>query len=142
MEKLFAYALLCSEGFDVWNQYADTLDMLFMADPENDTCLSLEGMKPREAVLHSISVMQGSEFDAECFGKALMASLQGIYQKTPLPVFAGKMYSLWNKLPSRIDQDEPFFTLCYADDCLSYGDERQCRELYEKAIHYYDKTGG
>ncbi len=41
-------------------------------------------------------------------------------------------------MPRDIGQKEPFLTLCYADDCLSYHDEEQCRKLYEKAMCYYD----
>ena len=40
MEELFVYALLYSEGFDVWSLYADKLDRLFMEDMENETCLT------------------------------------------------------------------------------------------------------
>ena len=36
MEELFVYALLYSEGFDVWPLYADMLDKLFIEDPENE----------------------------------------------------------------------------------------------------------
>ena len=50
MEELFVYALLYSEGFDVWSSYADILDKLFIEDTKNDTYLSLEGMTPKEAV--------------------------------------------------------------------------------------------
>lgn len=138
MEKLFVYALLYSEGFDVWASYADILDMLFIENLENEEYLSLEMMRPKEAVLHSISVMYRSEFDSEYFGKILMKSLQQIYENISIEVFAKKMYSLWKKLPQHICKEEPFFTLSYADDCLSYGDEYQCRQLYEKAMYYYD----
>ena len=138
MEKLFVYALLYSEGFDVWASYADTLDMLFIENLENEEYLSLEMMRPKEAVLHIISVMYRSELYSEYFGKILMKSLQQIYKNISIEVFAKKMYSLWKKLPQHICKEEPFFTLSYADDCLSYGDEYQCRQLYEKAMYYYD----
>ena len=69
-----------------------------------------------------------------------MWSLLRIYEDTDIAVFAGKMYSLWNKLPRDTGREEPFLTLCYADDCLSYHDEAQCRKLYEKAMRYYDQT--
>ena len=137
MEELFVYALLYSEGFDVWLLYADKLDKLFVENMENETYLSLEGMAPKEAVLHTLSIMDESEFDMESFGKILMQSLLRIYEDTGIELFARKMYSLWNKLPRHIGQNEPFFTLCYADDCLSYHDEEQCRLLYEKAMRYY-----
>ena len=51
MEELFVYALLYSEGFDVWSLYADKLDRLFMEDMENETCLTLEGMADRKSVV-------------------------------------------------------------------------------------------
>jgi hypothetical protein len=137
MEELFVYALLYSEGFDMWPSYTGTLDKLFIEDPENEIYLSLEGMAPKEAVLHTLSIMDESEFDMESFGKILMQSLLRIYEDTGIELFARKMYSLWNKLPRHIGQNEPFFTLCYADDCLSYHDEEQCRLLYEKAMRYY-----
>lgn len=38
----------------------------------------------------------------------------------------------------KIKLEEPFYILSYADDCLGYGDEKQCRELYENALNYYD----
>ena len=131
------YALLYSEGFDVWAMYSDTLDKLFIENPEDENYLSLEGMAPKEAVLHTIAIMHRNTFDTGYFGKILMESLRQIYENIRLETFAKKMYSLWNKLPGFVDKEEPFFTLCYADDCLSYGDEYQCRQLYEKAMNYY-----
>lgn len=138
MEELFVYALLYSEGFDVWVMYSTMLDQLFIEDPDNENYLSLEEMVPKEAVLHTIAMMYTSTFDSASFGKALMKALQQLYETIPIDIFAKKMYSLWKKLPKLVDQEEPFYTLCYADDCLSYGDEYQCRQLYEKAMHYYE----
>ena len=46
MEKLFVYALLYSEGFDMWAMYSNTLDKLFIENPEDENYLSLEGMAP------------------------------------------------------------------------------------------------
>ena len=137
MEKLFVYALLYSEGFDMWAMYSNTLDKLFIENPEDENYLSLEGMAPKEAVLHTIAIMHRNTLDTGYFGKILMESLRQIYENIRLETFAKKMYSLWNKLPGFVDKEEPFFTLCYADDCLSYGDEYQCRQLYEKAMNYY-----
>lgn len=141
MEELFAYALLYCEGFDVWTSYTDALDKLFIENPENEEYLSLEGMTPKEAVMHSIFLMHKmhkSEFDAEYFGKILMKSLQQIYENIDIEVFGRKAYSLWKKLPKHIDREDPFWVLSYADECLAYGDEHQCRQLYEHAMHYYD----
>ena len=48
------------------------------------------------------------------------------------------MYDLWKLLPDKINNEEPFCTLNYAGDCLSYGDEIRCRELYKCALNYYE----
>ena len=40
-------------------------------------------------------------------------------------------------LPEKLAREEPFATLSYADDCLPYGDEAQCRRLYEAAFDHY-----
>ena len=34
---------------------------------------------------------------------------------------------------------DPFFTMCYADDPLSWGDKDQTRELYEQMFRFYDE---
>ena len=139
MEELFAYALLFCEGYDFWKQYSEQLDKLFLESPDNEEYLYLEELNsPKEAAIHILSVMSESSFNEDLFGRALMKLIAQAYATSDLADFGGKMYSLWNKLPKGIEQKEPFFTFCYADDCLSYGDEAQCRELYEKAIHYYD----
>ena len=139
MEELFAYALLFIEGYDCWELYSEQLDKLFLESPENEEYLYLEELKsPKEAMLHIISIMYNESFDADRFGRTLMKLIAPIYARSDLTEFATKMYHLWEKLPSAIDTEQPFWTFSYAGDCLSYGDEKQCRELYEKAIHYYD----
>lgn len=47
------------------------------------------------------------------------------------------MYRLWEELPQEVQMKEPFWALNYADDPLSWGDEEQTRELYEKMMNYY-----
>lgn len=53
------------------------------------------------------------------------------------------MYELWTMLPTEINEEEPFYILSYADDCLACGDEEQTKELYEKAFNFdaYKKEG-
>lgn len=71
------------------------------------------------------------QFDIVMFGKTLFSGLEAAYASSSLQVkeFGEKCYALWNCLPEQIGQIEPFFRLCYADDCLSYGDEKQTRVL-------------
>ena len=135
MEKLFVYAILFSIGYDVWEKYEVELDRLFLDDVGNDEYLALEGMSPKEAVLHTISLMQMKPINHNLFGKELMAAIKPIYESCDIRDFGNRMYELWQRLPKVVQYDkEPFLVFCYAADCLSYGDEKQCRDLYESAL--------
>ena len=141
MEKLFVYAILCSIGYDLYEEYRNTLDKLFLDNPEIEDYLTLEGLAYKDAILHTLSIMNHYQINHDIFGKYLMSVLKVIYQQSKLNDFAKKMPELWNRLPHAIEYGEaPFFVLFYADDCLSYGDEKQCRELYESAINYYEES--
>lgn len=141
MEKLFVYAILYSVGYEVWQEYQDELDRLFLDNSANDEYLTLEGMSPKEAILHTFSLMQEEQINHDVFGKELMKSIKPIYKNSDIKDFANRMYKMWQRLPSVIEYgEEPFFVFCYAEDCLSYGDEKQCRELFENALKYYDES--
>ena len=147
MEELLAYALLLYVGFDVEEKYQSKLYELFLANPTDDFLLELEAMSGtiKESIIY-ISVNLNTKFKCgnsdninyDIFGKALMDSLKPFYKKTELSQFAKMGYTLWQSLPDVIWQTEPFWTLCYADDPLSYGDEAHCREFYEDMLNYYD----
>ena len=81
--------------------------------------------------------MDENGVETEKFGKKLMAALKLLYRISRISDFAGKMYALWSALPEKLAREEPFATLSYADDCLPYGDEAQCRRLYEAAFDHY-----
>ena len=69
-----------------------------------------------------------------------MSKLQAVYENcSDIKYFAGRMYNLWESLPGNIQNKEPFWTLCYADDPLSWGDEEQTRSIYEYMLSYYEK---
>ncbi|MCH5349061.1 MAG: hypothetical protein J1E40_07045 [Oscillospiraceae bacterium] len=139
METLFAYALLMSEGYDVWDQYSEKLDRLFLDDPQNDTYLYLEEVTDRkEAVLRILSEMDNISFDIESFGRELMRLLSDIYKESNLKDFADHMYSLFNKLPDEIRDIKPFYTLSSADDCILYNSEKHNRKLFESVLYYYE----
>lgn len=139
MEELFVYALLYVIGYKKAAEYQYALDKLFLDEPSNRELLDLEGMKYKDAMLHLFHLMRTEPINSHEFGSFLMHMLKPIYCKSNINDFGKKMYELWKNLPLSIYEKEPFFTFCYADDCLSYGDEHQCRELYEKALNYYDK---
>ncbi len=139
MEKLFVYAVLYSAGYDVWHAYEAELNRLFSNDPENEEYLCLEEMSRKDAILHTIALMQTLPIDRDEFGETLMNAIKPIYAHSNLKDFGARMYRVWQCLPDAIGDREPFFTFCYADDCLDYGDEAQCRDLYEKAMRYFDE---
>ena len=77
--------------------------------------------------------------DYEVFGKILMKKLKEYYKGTSdIKYFTDRMYNLWEDLPGQIQDIEPFWTLCYADDPLSWGDEEQTKSIYENMMNFYE----
>ena len=137
MEELYVCALLCSVGFDRYAEFQTALERHFLADPANEALLDLEERGTKDAILHALHRMAENGVETEKFGKKLMAALKLLYRSSRISDFAGKMYALWRALPEKLAREEPFATLSYADDCLPYGDEAQCRRLYEAAFDHY-----
>lgn len=139
MEELFVCAILCGLGFDKYNTYKESRDRLFSLNPTDEMILDLYGRSYKDAMLHLHSIMNEYTLDCELFGKCLMKELRDVYLSVEITEFGKKMYELWNRLPNAIDKTEkPFHVLTYADDCLSCGDEKQCRELYESMFEFYE----
>lgn len=138
MEELFVYSLLCVIGYEKYDEYKKSLDCLFLSDISNEELLDLEGRAYKDAILHTLNLFNVNEKNIDEFGKQLMRALKPIYYESDIVEFGNRMYELWNRLPNNISKVEPFDKFSYADDCLSYGDEKQCRELYEEAFNYYE----
>lgn len=135
MEKLLIYALLLGEGLITEEAYRKCLDELFMADPENANFLDLEWEPDAaKAVSYILAQTDYKHFAPECFDKQLlMYKLRAAYTScSDIKDFAARTYRLWLKLPEKVRDEEPFLTLCYAGDPLSYGDEEKAKSLYEK----------
>lgn len=139
MEELLVYAVLLSEGLATENEYRKRLDELFLSNPENDDLLHLEWETDiKEAIIYIRTHIDYKNFDYEQFGEIMMSKLEVCYKNcSDIKEFASQMYRLWERLPENIQDIEPFFTLCYADDPLSYGDETQTRTIYEHMFDYY-----
>ncbi len=140
MEELFVYSLLYIIGEKCCNEYRAALDNLYLLNSSDDL-LDLENRGNKDSMLHLYSCLENYSLNVELFGKCLMSKLIPIYEKTEIHSFGEKMYKLWKLLPSSICEIAPFHILSYADDCLAYGDEIQCRELYEKALCFYGCQG-
>ncbi len=139
MEELIVYAVLWSIGYDNQDEYKEILNGLLIENPQDEVLLDLDGRSYKDAMLHLYHFFMERQFDIEQFGKTLMCKLKEVYvAETNLEIFGKQMYKLWQCLPRELSEREPFDILCYADDPLSWGDESQSRELFEKAIYYYN----
>jgi len=143
LENLFVYALLLDVGFIPISEYGDYLDTSFTKKPDDNLLLELEWSfsdipKSIAIIYHYCNVCV---VDYDAFGSFLCQKLSEIYfqYKNSINDFGSKAYAIWQRLPSVIHQTEPFWTLSYADDPLSWGDENQTRELYEQMFFFYNK---
>lgn len=143
-EELLVYALLLDIGITSDSEYSEYLDALFMKMPDNYLLLELEWHF--SDIQKSISIIRNhcNErcIDYDVFGRFLFLKLEQLYfqNRMDIQTFGAKSYAIWQQLPPAIDQTEPFWTLSYADDPLSWGDEKQTRELYEKAFGFYNNA--
>ena len=140
MEELLVYAILLYEGLVTENEYSKRLDELFLSNPEDDDLLYLEWETDiKKAIIYIRTHIDYNNLDLEQFGRRLISRLKVIYVNcSDIKYFASRMYSLWESLPGSIQNIEPFWTLSYADDPLSWGDEEQTRNIYEKMLSYYN----
>ena len=143
MEELLAYAILLYEDIVTEEEYQERLDALFLEHPDDRILLDLECETDiQEAVIYIRTQLDYGYIGLhpETFGRTLMKKLKDYYDRcTDLRQFGSKMYSVWESLPGRFYNQEPFWTLSYADDPLSWGDEEQTRSLYETMLSYYEE---
>ena len=139
MEELLVYAILLYEELVTEDEYSKRLDELFLNNPEDDDLLYLEWETDiKKAIIYVRTHTDYKNLDLERFGRILMSRLKVVYANcTDIKYFADRMYNLWEGLPGSIQDIEPFWTLCYADDPLSWGDEEQTRSIYEHMLSYY-----
>ena len=127
MEKLVALCYVWAFGLSGKNDYVSELDRLCLGDDRAAAWARLGWLADR--------------LNIDIFGKELFAALEKVYKADafPLAEFGRRCYKLWCALPYhpyQYEHIEPFSTLTYADDPLSYGDEGQSRDLYEAAFDY------
>ena len=143
MEELYAELLLWHVGFHSSDRYCALLDEKFLNDSANEIYFDLE--ETSSNLLDSMGRFERywsyecSQFDKDAFGKQLFKSLKAAYDANRFEIseFGNCCCKLWRMLPNSIAQTEPFHTLIYADEPLSWGDETQTRKLYENAFSYY-----
>lgn len=140
MEELLVYAILFFENIIVTeDMYQERLDLLFLENPDNEMLLNLEWEADIEkAMVYIKTHIDYQTLDHGKFGEILMKKLKEYYDSCPdIKYFAGKMYSLWKNLPGCVREEEPFWILNYAEEPLTWGDEKQTRSLYKKMLDFY-----
>ncbi len=142
VERLLSYAILLKCELITLDKYNEYLNDIFLQHSDNDLLLELQwcsanSIKTIDTILEC---SRNTEIDYDVFGRFLLDELKTVYKEMDINIFGAKAYSVWNLLPKSIEHIEPFWTLCYADDPLSWGDEKQTRELYEKMFNYYESN--
>lgn len=139
MEELLVYAILLYENLAAENEYNKRLDKLFLENPGNDDLLYLEWETDiKKAIIYIRTHFDYNGLDYKQFGVILMDRLKTVYENcSDIKYFASRMFSLWKSLPGNIQDIEPFWTLSYADEPLSWGDEEQTRSIYDYMLDYY-----
>lgn len=141
VEILLSYAILLYVGLVSDAEYKENLDAHFLKHPDNALLLELEWrtLDIQGTIKIIFDYCLENNVDYDTFGCFLISKLEEVYYQNDMDIrfFGSKMYSIWRVLPSEIENKEPFWTLCYADNPLSWGDERQTRELYQKMFKYY-----
>ena len=143
VEQLLSCATLLSVGLISANEYNNILDKLFLEMPEDPLLLDLEFVS--SDINKTVSIIQRycaeHPVNYDVFGRYIISRLRQAYYNYGIDIigFTLKAYALWGALPSAIAFNEPFRTLSYADDPLSWGDDKQTRELYEEMFCFYDE---
>lgn len=143
MEKLICKSLLWKIGLTDGTDYSKTLDKMFLSDVNNELLLELESCSydydTAFDILQRFWKYECKYFSVDIFGRCLTEELKTVYESNDFPIedFGRKCYSIWQQLPNELNTMEPFHTLCYADDPLSWGDEEQARKIYEEFFDFY-----
>ena len=142
--ELLVYALLLDVGLVSCSEYSEYLDALFIKMPDNDLLLELEWCSSDMQKTVSTIRYNCYEYDVDydAFGRFLFLKLEEIYRQNKMDIknFGEKTYKIWLSFPEAIHCTEPFWTLNFSGDSLSWGDEKRTRELYEKTFRFYKNT--
>ncbi len=142
MEVLLACAILIDNDLMTNKEYNQYLDELFVKTPDNSLLIELEwcssNIKQSIIIIKRYFVEQRINYNK--FGMFLLSKLEKVYQSNKMNIkdFGERMYLLWKSLPPYIQDVEPFHILSYADEPLSWGDEKQTREIYEYMFNSYN----
>ena len=143
MEKLICKSLLWKMELSNGEDYNTTLDKMFLENSNNDLFLELESCSSDSDaafdILQRYWKYECGDFSVDDFGKCLLEDLKTVYFSNAFIIaeFGKRCYQLWQQLPSEMHTKEPFHTLSYANEPLSWNDEEQTRKLYEDLFDFY-----
>lgn len=152
MEKLTALLLLFLSGFGSAEPYFEELDRLFLERPDDDFWFELEDclkdLRGHWARVSERFAANIGGYDIRKFGRELSGGVQEFFDenvntgKITLREFGRMGYKLWlllSDLNVEVHSD-PFVVLCYADEPLDYGDEKQSLDLYRFFFDFYKES--
>ncbi|MDE7192837.1 MAG: hypothetical protein K2O14_02600 [Oscillospiraceae bacterium] len=151
MEKLTVLLLLFLSGFGSAEPYFAELDRLFLESPDDSFLFELEDcLKDLRGHWARVSERFAANIgdDIKKFGRELSGGVQEFFDenvstgKITLREFGRMGYKLWlllSDLNIEVDSD-PYVVLCYADEPLDYGDEKQSLELYRYFFDFYKES--
>ena len=97
MEELFVYSLLYDVGYEKVNEYEETLNRLFLNNPEDRNLLDLEGMAFKDAMFHLRHLVNVLSFDTMEFGKQLMSKIKPVYDGNNIADFEKKQCIVYGR---------------------------------------------
>ena len=140
-ETLLACILLVDAGFIDKSEYIKHLDGLFLETSDDDLLLELERQisdyqKSKKMIVDYFSE---NKIDYSIFGKYLLEKLRNRYllHDLSLELFSSKLLNIWGNLSMDISTKQPFWSMSYIGEPLTWGDVKQTRELCEKMFDYY-----
>ena len=145
MEELYAEFLLWLNKLRTSERYELLLHKYFTNNPSDKIFLELEECSSdilrTNIIFNNYWSLESNVLNVDEFGKQLFIRLEDIYKSNKFAIdkFGELCCLLWKCLPASVNQQEPFWTLSYADECLSWNDETQTRQLYEKSFEFYKK---
>lgn len=150
-ERLIVYLILFSVGFEIEIEYNEYLDSEFIGTSNSDRsysallleleCCSSNRNKTIEILNQFFwQYYNNDNFNIVAFGLFLIESLKKIYLQSEIDIreYGKKVYMIWRGLPNEMRDRKPFFIMNYADDPLSWGDEKQTRQIYEELFNYFE----
>jgi hypothetical protein len=144
VEKLLSFAILLNYELISHERYIEYLNEIFLHYPDNDFLLELQwcSSDTKKTIDIILEYTKNIKINYNEFGKFLLVNLEAAYSEMDLCQFCAKSYQVWSMLPNIVANEQPFWTLSYADEPLSWGDEKQTRKLYEGMFKHYKNNRG